>query len=88
MRPFKMRRVEHEVQSKDTWQELRRNGLCCVTIYCVKVILFYIAPVQCSVCVLWTVQWKESRFYQIKETSMAMILILCCGYFIQFDTVS
>ena len=54
--------VELEVQSKDTWQELRRNGLCCVTIYCVKVILFYIAPVQCSVCVLWTVQWKESRY--------------------------
>ena len=54
MRP-NMRRVEHEVQSKETWQVLRRNGLCCVTIYCVKVILFYIAPVQCSVCVLWTV---------------------------------
>ena len=88
MRPSKMRRVEHEVQSKETWQVLRRNGLCCVTIYCVKVTRFYIAPVQCSVCVLWTVQWKESRLYQMKKTSMAMILKLCCGYFIQFDTVS
>ena len=35
------------LQSKETEQVLRRNGVCCVTIYCVKVIVFYIAPVQC-----------------------------------------
>lgn len=58
MRPFKMRRVEHEVQSKETWQVLRRNGLCCVTIYCVKVTLFYIAPVQCVCTVDRTVERK------------------------------